>query len=208
MPMITHIEDYFAKGCGRCERFDSPDCSAMRWADGLAALRRICLGVSLTETVKWGHPCYVHANRNVAIIGAFREDFRLSFFDAALLADPAGVLQKQGPNTAHPDMLRFRSLAQVQEMRAVIEAYLREAMAHAEAGRKPLKQAVALALPEELRLALDVQPALAEAFHALSPGRQKSHVLHIGGAKKSETRHARVAAASPLILAGKGQDGR
>ena len=206
--MISKIEDYFAKGCGRCERFDTPDCSAMRWADGLAALRRICLDLSLTETVKWGHPCYMHANRNVAIVGAFREDFRLSFFDAALLTDPEGVLEKQGPNTAHADMLRFRSMAEVQDRRPVIEAYLREAMGHAQAGRKPLKSAVALTLPEELLLALDQYPALAEAFHALSPGRQKSHVLHIGNAKKSETRHVRVAASTPLILAGKGQDGR
>jgi uncharacterized protein YdeI (YjbR/CyaY-like superfamily) len=206
--MIRNIEDYFAMGCGRCARFATADCSALRWADGLAALRQMCLGLSLQETAKWGHPCYMHAGRNVAIVGAFREDFRLSFFNAALLKDPHKLLEKQGPNTQHPDMLRFRSAPEVLARRAVIEAYLREAMRHAELGLQPVKSAAALVLPEELLAALDADPALAEAFHCLSPGRQKSHVLHIGNAKQSATRHARVAASRPLILAGKGQNER
>ena len=37
--MITEIEDFFAKGCGRCARFDTPDCSTRLWIDGLVALR-------------------------------------------------------------------------------------------------------------------------------------------------------------------------
>lgn len=42
MAMITEIEDYFTKGCGRCERFDTPDCSTRQWIDGLNHLREIC----------------------------------------------------------------------------------------------------------------------------------------------------------------------
>ena len=86
--MITRIEDYFARGCGRCARFDTADCDTRHWADGLAELRTLCLGAGLVETVKWGHPCYMHSGRNIAIIGAFRGDFRLSFFEAALLFFP------------------------------------------------------------------------------------------------------------------------
>ena len=37
--MIAEIEDYFAKGCGRCARFDTADCATRHWAAGLAALR-------------------------------------------------------------------------------------------------------------------------------------------------------------------------
>ena len=105
--MITDIEDYFSKGCGRCERFATPDCSTRQWARCLKTLRGICRDAGLAETVKWGHPCYMHGGRNVAIIGAFRGDFRLSFFNAALMKDPEGVLEKQGANTQHPDMIRF-----------------------------------------------------------------------------------------------------
>ena len=33
--MITDIEDYFTKGCGRCERFATADCSTRLIATGL-----------------------------------------------------------------------------------------------------------------------------------------------------------------------------
>lgn len=202
--MITDIEDYFQKGCGRCERFATPDCSVRRWADGLAELRRICLGAGLTETVKWGHPCYMHAGRNIAIIGAFRGDFRLSFFNAALMKDPDSVLQKQGPNSRHPDMIRLTDPAQPQQMAPLIRAYLAEAMGYAEAGLKPAKADDAPELPAELADALDTDPELAEAFHALTPGRQKSYILNLNSAKTAATRLNRITAFRPKILAGKG----
>ena len=80
--MITKIEDYFSLGCGRCERFATADCSTQKWAGGLLALRQLCIDMTLVETVKWAHPCYMHKDRNIAIIGALRDDFRISFFNA------------------------------------------------------------------------------------------------------------------------------
>ncbi len=202
--MITVIEDFFTKGCGRCERFATPDCSTRLWSDGLDDLRQICLDSGLTESVKWGHPCYEHAGRNIAIIGAIRGDFRLSFFNAALMKDPAGVLEKQGPNTPHADMIRFVDNAQVLRMRPVILEYLEEARAYAEAGIKPPKDDRELELPEELLEALDSDPALAEAFRSLTPGRQKSYVINLSSAKTSATRTSRIARFRDRILAGRG----
>ena len=206
--MITEIEDYFAKGCGRCERFATPDCSTRKWADGLGDLRRICLEAGLVETVKWGHPCYMHAGRNIAIIGAFRGDFRLSFFNAALMKDPEGVLETQGPNARHPDMIRFVDNSQVAKRAPVIQSYLQEAMGYAEAGIKPPKEESKIELPVELVDALDADPELAEAFHNLTPGRQKSYVINLNSAKKSETRVSRIAKFRGKILAGKGANER
>lgn len=202
--MITEIEDYFRKGCGRCERFDTPDCSTRRWSRGLADLRRICLGSGLLEAVKWGHPCYMHAGRNIAIIGALREDFRLTFFRAALMRDPEGVLEVRGPNTRHRDMIRFAEDGRVAEMEPVIASYLREAMDYAAAGIDPRKEEHEVTVPDELSEALDDDPALAEAFHALTPGRRRSYVIELSSAKKPETRRARVARFRDKILAGKG----
>jgi uncharacterized protein YdeI (YjbR/CyaY-like superfamily) len=122
MAMITDIEDFFTRGCGRCDRFDTPDCSARHWQAGLADLRRNCRDMGLVETVKWGHPCYMHGGRNVAIIGAFRGDFRLTFMNAALMKDPEGMLQKQGPNSQHPDMISFETDGQVGAQEAAIRA--------------------------------------------------------------------------------------
>lgn len=202
--MITKIEDYFARGCGRCARFDTPDCSSRTWAAGLAALRRLCLQAGLEEHVKWSHPCYVHAGRNIAIIGAFRGDFRLSFFDAALMKDPQGILERQGPNTQHADMIRFTSNAAVDRLASAIGAYLAEAKGYAEAGIKPARTTQDLELPEELVAALDADPVLAEAFHALTPGRRKSYVINLAGAKSPETRIARIEKFRDRIIAGKG----
>ncbi|MEZ6133402.1 MAG: YdeI/OmpD-associated family protein [Pirellulaceae bacterium] len=202
--MITEIEEYFSKGCGRCERFATSDCSTRQWTGGLAKLRQICLGMHLVETVKWGHPCYMHGDRNIAIIGALRNDYRLSFFNAALMKDPAGVLERQGPNTQYPDMIRFTENNQVGRMESIIESYLLEAIGYAEAGIKPPRLKGELQLPDELIEALESDPELANAFYGLTPGRKRSYVISLNSAKKSETRISRIAKFRGKILAGKG----
>lgn len=204
MAMITNIEDFFTKGCGRCERFDTPDCSTRQWEAGLRELRMICRNAGLSEHVKWAHPCYMHAGRNIAIIGALRGDFRLNFFNAALMKDPEGVLEKQGANTQFPDMIRFTDNAQVAATAHTIESYLKEAMAYAEADIKPPKVEREIEVPDELVEALDADPELAEAFYSLTPGRQKSYVINLNSAKKSETRIQRIEKFRSKILAGKG----
>jgi uncharacterized protein YdeI (YjbR/CyaY-like superfamily) len=202
--MISDIEDFFSKGCGRCERFDTPDCSTRRWIDGLNALRRICRGAGLQETVKWGHPCYMHEGRNIAIVGAFRSGFRLTFFNAALMTDPDSLLERQGPNSRHKDMLNFTDSARVSEIEPIILSYLKEGMAYAESGAKPARIEYSLDLPEELIDALDDDPELSEAFHGLTPGRQKSYVINLAGAKTADTRIARIAKFRGKIIEGKG----
>ena len=206
--MITDIEDFFTKGCGRCERFDTPACSARQWDTGLQALRRICRDAQLVETVKWGHPCYMASGRNIVLIGALRGDFRLNFFNAALMKDPAAVLQKQGPNTQHPDSIRFTDSAQVKAMEPTIVAYLKEAMGYAAAGLTAPRDARTLELPVEMVDAMDADPELAEAFHRLTPGRQRSYAIVLNAAKKPETRILRIATYRRAILAGRGAQER
>lgn len=202
--MITQGDDYFAKGCGRCAKFETDSCAARKWAAGLAQLRGICLGARLQETVKWGHPCYMVAGRNIAIIGAFAGDFRISFFDAALLTDPDAILQRAGPNTAQPDMIRFTDDDAPREMAPVIAGFLDQAMAHAAQGIKAPKQTTTLDLPDVLVAALDDDPVLAEAFAALTRGRQNSYVIALRGAAKAGTQLARIAKFRDKIIAGKG----
>lgn len=202
--MITDIEDFFARGCGRCPRFATPDCSTRRWSAGLGQLRRVCLAAGLAETVKWGHPCYVHGGRNIAIIGAFRDDFRLTFMNAALMKDPDRVLGKQGQSARHPDTIRFTGNGDVRPMRSVILAYFAEAIGYAEAGIKPAKSAKPLELPAELADALKSDRELRAAFDGLTPGRQRSYVIALASAKTSATRLNRIARFRPKIVAGKG----
>jgi uncharacterized protein YdeI (YjbR/CyaY-like superfamily) len=206
--MITDIEHYFESGCGRCDRFATPDCSTRFWADGLADLRRICRDAGMSEHVKWGHPCYMHGGRNIVIIGAFREDFRLTFFNAALMRDPHGALVGQGPNSQHPDCFRFDDSSQVVAAEPIIREYLTEAMAYAEQGIKPAKVERELELPDELVEALESDPELAQAFALLTPGRQRSYVFALNSAKTSATKVARIIKYRDKILAGKGANDR
>lgn len=204
MAMITDPDDFFRKGCARCARFATPDCSTRRWIDGLNHLRRICLDMGLRETAKWAHPCYMHAGRNIAIFGAFRGDFRLSFMNPGLLVDSERVLEAQGPNSQTPSMIRFTAAGQVGEKEPVIRAYLRQLMDCAERGAKPPRLEREIEFPEELGEALDADPELAEAFHALTPGRQKSYLFALNQAKQSATRVARIEKFRGKIIAGKG----
>ncbi len=207
--MITDIEAFFTLGCGRCPRFATAECSVQPWAAGLADLRQLCLSVGLREEVKWGHPCYTHPDpegkaRNIAIIGALRGDFRLTFFNAALMRDPDHLLERQGPNTKHPDMIRFTANDQVRARADAITRYLLEAVGYAAAGIRPPREVSDVEMPEELTEALDADPELAEAFHALTPGRQKSYAFNLNQARTPATRVARIEKFRPKILAGKG----
>lgn len=206
--MITDIEDFFSKGCGRCDRFATPECSTRLWSDGLADLRRICLDLRLVEAVKWGHPCYEHAGRNIALIGSLRGDFRLNFFNAALMKDPKAVLERQGPNTRHPDMIRFTHNTQVRGMEPIIRSYLKEAMGYAAAGIKAPKAQGELELPAELTDALGADQELADGFYRLTPGRQRSYVINLNSAKRPETRLQRISKFRLHILQGKGANER
>jgi uncharacterized protein YdeI (YjbR/CyaY-like superfamily) len=205
MAMISDPDDFFTKGCGRCARFATPDCSTRLWIDGLNHLRCIFREMALEETVKWAHPCYMHAGRNIALLGAFRTDFRLSFMNPGLLKDTEGVLEPQGPGSQTPSMIRFTAVEQVGERAPVIRAYLRQLMEHAEAGTKPPQSgAREIDMPDELTEALDADPELAEAFHALTPGRRKSYMFNLNQAKQSATRAARIEKFRGRIIAGKG----
>jgi len=207
--MITDINEYFAKGCDRCARFATPDCAVQHWAKGLADLRAICLGLGLTETVKWGHPCYMYADRNIAIFGAFRDNFRLSFMNGALLEDEGKHLEKLGPNTSTPTILCFRSNTEVSARADLIRAYLTELMGYADAGIRPApKHHADLVLPDELVTAFDMDADYAAGFDALTPGRRRGWNLHFTSAKQSTTRDNRIAKARDKIMAGKGWNER
>ena len=206
--MITEPDAFYSQGCGRCARFRTEDCSARIWREGLAALREICLSAGLGETVKWGHPCFTYAGRNVALIGAFRGDFRLTFLSAALMRDPTGILEKPGPHSQSASLIRFQDDAAPDRMRAVILAYLEEAKGYAAQGEQPLRAAAEFELPEEMLDALEDDSELGEAFAALTKGRQRSYAIALASAKTSETRLRRIERFRERILAGKGAQER
>ena len=201
---IKTADDYFKKGCGRCNRYGTFDCSAHKWSSGLEVLRSICLSAELTETLKWSHPCYVHAERNVVIFGAFLKDFRLNFFQASLLEDPFKLLQKRSENSQVADCLKFDHVDQVIEQKDQIQELLKNAITVAASGRKVEKSEKVMERPDILIEILSEDAVLKKAFDALTPGRQRSYIIHLNNAKNDSTKRRRLLSAREKIFSGKG----
>lgn len=202
--MISDVNDYFLKGCGRCDRFDTPDCNALRWHEGLVELRRLCLEAGLEETAKWGQPCYTLKDKNVAILGAFRSKFTLTFFKSSLMTNDKGLMNKKGENSRTEGVINFTSNDDVHRHAADLRNYLREAIEIERQGLKPVKSAPEIELTETMIDVLDGDPELAEAFRSLTPGRQRGYCLVVGSAKTAKTERNRMEKYRPKIFAGKG----
>ncbi len=180
---------------------------AKAWRGEMEKIRSVLLESGLDEDLKWGKPCFSFEGKNVAILQPFKAFCSLMFFKGALLEDTHGLLRRQGENTQSALRLEFTSEAQVKK--AVLKSYVKQAIAVEKAGTKvDFKAKRELELPEELTQRLKKDRQLAKAFKALTPGRQRSYVLHITSAKQPQTRAARVEKCIPNILAGLGMNER
>jgi uncharacterized protein YdeI (YjbR/CyaY-like superfamily) len=178
-----------------------------KWQKELAQLRTIVLDCGLTEELKWGIPSYTYQGNNVVLIHVFKEYCAILFFKGALLNDANGILVQQTKNTQAARQIRFTNVKEIVEMRAIVKAYIFEAIEVEKAGLKvSFTKAEELVFPEEFQQKLDEIPALKAAFDALTPGRRKAYHLYFSAPKKSETRRSRVEKYMPAILNGKGLD--
>ncbi len=178
-----------------------------RWSAEYAALRELCLASGFNEELKWGQACYDLNGSKVVLIHGFKNYCALLFLKGALLKDPKGILIQQTKNVQAARQIRFVSLADITKQTATINAYLQQAIAVEKSGAKVAMRTVAqLDVPKEFQERLADHPNLAEAFFALTPGRQKGYLLHFAGAKQAATRAARVERHAPRILNGLGLD--
>jgi uncharacterized protein YdeI (YjbR/CyaY-like superfamily) len=178
-----------------------------RWSAEFAALRQLCVASGLNEELKWGQACYDLNGGNVVLIHGFKDYCALLFMKGALLKDPKGILVQQTKNVQAARQLRFTSLSDIKSQKPTIAAYIKEGVAVEKSGAEVRMKGVAdFEMPKEFLKRLDDEPELAEAFHALTPGRQKGYLLHFAGAKQAATRAARVEKHAPRILKGLGLD--
>lgn len=175
-----------------------------RWTKEIAAMRRVLAGLGMTEECKWGKPTFTVDGRNVVIMHGFRDYFGLGFFQGALLKDPQKVLVQPGRVQAGR-VMKFSSAKEITANAAMIEAYVREAIAVEKAGLRVKPRATSdFPVPEELRERLRRDAKFRRAFEALTPGRQRGYLHHFASAKQSATRAARIEKALPAILEGRG----
>ncbi len=189
------VDAYFAK--------------AKRWNDELAILRSVLLECGMVEELKWAKPTYGVDGGNVVLIMPLKETCALLFMKGALVEDPKGLLIQPGENSQSARQMRFTSAAEITKLKATIKSYVKKAIAVEKAGLKvTFKKSSDLVYPPEFQDVLDRNSRVREAFHALTPGRQRQYHLHFTGAKQSATRQSRVEKAIPLILDGMGLNDR
>lgn len=176
---------------------------AGNWRQEADALREILLECDLAEEMKWGKPCYTHDGKNICIIQRMKDFLALLFFKGALLEDPDGVLEVQGPHSRAGYRIVFKNAQDVRRLRKSVKGCVREAIEVEQAGGKLPKPEIP-GYPAELLEKFAGDPAFKTAFDHLTPGRQRGYILHFGDAKQAKTRAARIDKYRRHILEGKG----
>ncbi len=175
-----------------------------RWKAEIAAMRRVLAELPMKEERKWGKPTFTVDGKNVVIMQGFKEYFALGFFQGALLKDPGKLLVQLGQTQA-ARVMKFSSVDDIRAKARTITAYVREAIAVAQSGRRVAPRKTSdFPVPEELTEQFRRNPRFKRAFEALTPGRQRSYLYHFASAKRSATRSARIEKAMPAIFEGRG----
>lgn len=203
---ISTVDHFLTSGCGRCKYFETPQCKVHTWTEELRLLRGLALDSGLKEEIKWGFPCYSTAdNKNIFMIGAFKDYCSLNFFKGVFFSDTHQLLQKIGENSQTMRLLKFTNTQDIIDQKEIISQYIKEAIEIEKSGVKIQKTDPAqLVLCQELLDRFNTMPELKIAFEKLTPGRQRGYNLHFSDAKQSATRTARIEKYIPKILSGKG----
>ncbi|WP_194766490.1 YdeI/OmpD-associated family protein [Tamlana sp. I1] len=177
------------------------------WKEETILLREICLECGLEEDFKWMHPCYTFQGKNIVLIHGFKEYCALLFHKGALLNDTNNLLIQQTENVQSARQIRFINEQEIIDLKAVIKAYVFEAIEVEKAGLEvKMKKTSEYEIPHELEETFKNNPELEIAFFNLTAGRQKGYLLYFSQAKQSKTRILRIDKAKPKIFEGKGHN--
>lgn len=153
-----------------------------------ALVHKACPDV--VETIKWGMPFFDHKGL-ICHMAAFKEHCAIGFWKAALLSDRS-LREKAATEEAMGHFGRITSKQDLPSDKQIV-ALIKEAMHLNESGVKlPARKAVVADLPEILVKALRKNKAAAKRFESLAPSHKKEYVQWLNGAKKEETRAARL----------------
>ena len=170
------------------------------WKEEVTLLREIVLSTGLTETIKWGGPCYQWQQYNVVGLAAFKSYTGIWFFQGGLLDDKQQFLMNaQEGKTKAMRQWRFFSKNEIQN--APIREYIFESIENFRIGKKIVATAndkVAI-LPQLLQSSLEVDACLYEKWLLFSPSSQREFAEYISEAKRDTTRKDRLQKVLELI---------
>lgn len=133
--MVASVDNYLQDGCMRCKYGATPQCKVNKWREELIALRNIVLESGLTEEIKWSVPVYTSSGKNIVSINALKASANIVFFKGALLNDEHEILDQQG-NIQSGRIIRFTGVKEINKIKDVLHAYIKEAIAVEESGQK------------------------------------------------------------------------
>lgn len=176
-----------------------------KWKEELEKIRQIVLGCGLIEEFKWGVPCYVFQEKNIILLGKFKDYCSMSFFKGALLKDKKNILSKVGNNTQAVRIIKFTNTQQINEIEMILKDYIYESIEIEKLGLQfNLKKTSEFLFSQELQNKLDNDSLFRNAFEKLTEGRKKGYLLYFSEPKQSKTREERINKYVQRILNGKG----
>lgn len=190
----------------RAKTVDEYVSSQERFEDLVGELRAALVATPLSETVKWGAPCYTHDGKNVVTIGAFKNHCALWFHLGALMSDAGSRFEDpEAVGSKAKGMRQWRFGEDDEVVADEIAAYVDEAIGLVESGARiaPDKKA-GVDVPPELQAALAKSAPARKAFEALTPGKQREYAAHVADAKQAATKARRVEKILPMIRKGAG----
>ncbi|MCW9037155.1 YdeI/OmpD-associated family protein [Altibacter sp.] len=175
-----------------------------KWTDKLEELREIFQQTELKETVKWGTPTYTLNGKLVAGMAAFKNHYAIWFHQGVFLKDThQKLVNAQEGVTKALRQWRFEAGDTIE--RHIVLQYLQEAIKNCIDGKEvKIERKKGVVLPPLLKEALKHNNELKEAFHALTPGKQREYAAYIGDAKQQKTKESRLEKIEPMILKGVG----
>lgn len=187
---VQSPDEYFAK--------------QLQFSAELNELRRILLKSGLTETIKWGIPCYCFEKHNVVATCEFKSYFGLWFYQGALLNDESNqLINANEENTKALRQWRMTSMEDIDEQ--LILSYIHESIENFKIGNIILPERdKEISVPEELQAALNQHKELTSKFDELSKTKKRDFCEYIATPKRAETKQQRIEKIIPLIMSGIG----
>jgi len=175
------------------------------WKEELVLLRSILNELPLVEDIKWGIPAYIFNDKNILGMSAFKNYVGLWFHQGVFLKDKANLLiNAQENKTKALRQMRFTSIDEIDQK--LVKNYVLEAIENCKAGKeiRPTRNTKPVVLPSELKLILNSNKTLKDAFYKLTLSKQREYAEYISTAKRENTKNSRIEKIIPLIKAGKG----
>jgi uncharacterized protein YdeI (YjbR/CyaY-like superfamily) len=152
------------------------------------------------ETLKWSSPTFMYKGKILAGFAAFKAHATFGYWSGSqvLEADPAQA-------SAMGQFGRLTSLDDLPSRAALIDL-TKKAMTLVDEGVKPVRNKTVKApftVPQDLRAAIDAQPAAAATWDAFPPSCQRDYVEWVTEAKRDETRARRLAQTIEWLAEGK-----